>query len=417
MRPSKPSSPRIDFDRETGDAPILIEFPTRSASLAALLPPDLSLRASVGRLDLLAMSGFERPRCRRFRRVRVTIVIVSRRPSISVLLPVFNGARYLPACLESLASQTCGDFEVVAVDDGSTDATPTILDAWQRRDRRLRVVRTAHRGLVATLNTGLEKARAALIARMDADDIAMPRRFELQRRALEARPRIDVVGCQVIHFSSQPVGLGFQIYERWLNSLIEDEEIRRDMFVESPLAHPSVIYRRRAVLAVGGYRDRGWPEDYDLWLRLADRGAVFSKVRESLLRWRDHSGRMTRTDRRYAVEKFIECKAHHLSRGPLSGRKRVVIWGAGQTGRRLSKHLLRRDAPLEAFVDIDPAKCGRELRGVPILDPDQLERLGDVDSGRPLLLAAVASRGARRKIRRHLDGRGWRETKDYWCVA
>jgi glycosyltransferase involved in cell wall biosynthesis len=342
---------------------------------------------------------------------------VNRRPAVSVLLPVFNAARFLDACLESLASQTCQDFEVVAVDDGSKDSTPSILDSWRRRDSRFRIVRTPHQGLVTALNIGLERVRAEFIARMDADDIALPRRLELQKQLLETRRQVDVVGCRVTHFSSNSVGRGFRLYERWLNGLIEDHEIRRDMFIESPLAHPSVMYRRKTILAAGAYRERGWPEDYDLWLRLAGRGAVFAKVRKSLIRWRDHRGRLTRTDRRYAVEKFIECKAHYLARGPLAGRERVLIWGAGQTGRRLSKHLLRRGVTLEAFVDIDPAKCGRTLRGVPIVDPDRLEKMHDIRSGRGLLLAAVASRGARLKIRRHLDDRGWLETRDYWCVA
>ena len=169
-------------------------------------------------------------------------------------------------------------------------------------------------------------------------------------------------------------------------------------------------------MEAGGYRDEGWPEDYDLWLRLADRGHRFSKVPQILLRWRQHEGRLTRTDSRYAVERFLECKAHHLVVGPLQGADRVILWGAGQTGRRLSKHLLRRHAPIEAFIDIDPRKIGASLRGLPILEPAGLPGLLGAP-GRSLVLAAVSSRGAREIIRRHMSELGLREADDFWCVA
>lgn len=339
--------------------------------------------------------------------------------SVSVLLPVFNAGRFLDACLSSLAAQTLDAFEVVIVDDGSSDSTTEIIESWMERDDRLRVVHTPHRGLVAALNTGLDHCCGSLIARMDADDIAHPERLERQQQALEDHPEIDVLGSNVAHFSTADdgVGLGLRIYEQWLNSLVDDHEIRRDLFVESPLAHPSVMVRRRAFQAVDGYLDNGWPEDYDLWLRMAAAGATFSKLRSTLLQWRDHPERLTRTDRRYAVTRFLECKAHHLVAGPLAGRERVIIWGAGQTGRRLSKFLLRLGAPLEAFVDIDPRKCGKTLRRLPIISPEELEERRFAGDESPLLLAAVPSRGARAKIRARLESRGWQETRDFWCVA
>ncbi|MEJ2189864.1 MAG: glycosyl transferase, partial [Acidobacteriota bacterium] len=103
-----------------------------------------------------------------------------------------------------------------------------------------------------------------------------------------------------------------------------------------------------------------------------------------------------------------------LLRGPLAGARRVVIWGAGQTGRRLSKHLLRGQAPLEVFIDIDPHKIGSTLRGRPIVGIDDLPRhLGEST----VVLAAVASRGARQLIRRQLDAIGLVEGREYWCVA
>jgi len=341
---------------------------------------------------------------------------VSSPPSISVLLPVWNAEPYLEECLQSLAAQSWTDFEVIAVDDGSDDGSGERLEDWAARDGRCRLFRLPHQGLVKTLNAGLERCRGELVARMDADDLADPRRLELQATALRQDPSLDLVACLVRHFPDESVAEGFRIYEEWLNSLVEHDEILRERFIESPMPHPAVMARRRVLAEAGGYRETGGPEDYDLWLRLAADGRRFRKVPEYLYLWREHPDRLTRTDSRYAVERFLACKAHHLARGPLAGRERVIVWGAGQTGRRLSKHLKREGVPLQAFIDIDPAKVGRTLRGLPIHPPEELPRLTSA-AGSFVILAAVSSRGARQLIRDRLGELGHREAVDFWCVA
>lgn len=338
------------------------------------------------------------------------------RPAVSVLLPVRDAGPYLETCLRSLAWQTLTDFEVVAVDDGSRDGSDARLAAWAQRDPRFRLLRRPAAGLIPTLNAGLEACRAPYVARLDADDAMPRRRLALQRQALEEDPDLDVVSCLVRHFPRHRVATGFRLYERWLNSLCHHQDILRERFIESPLPHPSVMVRRHVLTATGGYRDCGWPEDYDLWLRLAQRGATFAKVPRVLYFWREHPQRLTRTDRRYAVGRFLQCKATHLAAGPLRGCQRVILWGAGQTGRRLAGHLLRLGVPLVACLDIDPRKIGRTLRGLPIHDADDLPTLWQ-QPGRGVVLAAVAARGARQLIRARLQGWALREGEDFWCVA
>jgi hypothetical protein len=202
----------------------------------------------------------------------------------------------------------------------------------------------------------------------------------------------------------------------WQNSLVLDEDIRREIFIESPLAHPSVIFRSELVEQVGGYQEHGWPEDYDLWLRLYLAGAQFGKVSRELLEWRERPERLTRTDSRYSLENFLRLKAHYLRQGPLEGREAVFIWGAGMMGRRLGKQLERLRVPLAAYLDIDPRKIGRTRRGLPILAPEEL--LGWWQrSPNPILLAAVGARGARPLIRARLTGFGLREGQDWLFAA
>jgi glycosyltransferase involved in cell wall biosynthesis len=335
-------------------------------------------------------------------------------PLVSVLLPVRNAGSYLGQCIASLDRQTLTDFEVVVVDDGSTDGSAAVLDEWAARDPRVSVMHRETSGLVATLNVGLERCRGEFVARMDADDVSHPRRLELQVGEMEELPWVGVVSCLVRHFPWRAVGDGFRAYEDWLNSLRTPEAIARERFVESPVVHPSVLVRRQLFETVGRYKETKGPEDFDLWLQFLEAHVCFSKVDRYLYFWREHPERLTRVDGRYSVENFLRCKARYLLSGPLAGCERVVIWGAGQTGRRLSKHLLRGKATIEAFVDIDPEKIGNTLRDRPIIGVDGLPAL--IGPG-TVVLAAVGSRGARALIRKQLDNIGLREGWDYWCVA
>ena len=203
------------------------------------------------------------------------------RPRVSVLLPVRDEEPFLGECLESLSAQTLPDFEVIAVDDGSTDATPGILEAHARADSRFRVLRQEPAGMVAASERARAEARAPLLARMDADDVALPERLELQVAAIEEEG-LAAVGGRVEYFPEPTDGL--RAYADWLNSLVTVEAALRDLWVECPLPGPGLTARAELV----SYRDHGWPEDYDLILRIWEAGGSFRNVDALVHRWRDH---------------------------------------------------------------------------------------------------------------------------------
>ncbi len=341
---------------------------------------------------------------------------MSTTPRVSVLLPVYNAAATLDEALVSLSQQTLTDFEIVVVDDGSTDGTRERLRAWAQREPRLRLLTHPHRGLVAALNAGLAACRAPLVARMDADDRAHPERLMAQAAYLAEHPEVVVVGTQVEAFPAQAVGPGLRRYLTWQNALLTDAAIRREIFVESPFTHPSVMYRREVIQAVGGYRSVPWAEDYDLWLRLYLAGARFGKIRRVLLWWREHPTRLTHTDPRCSPEAFFRAKAHYLARGPLADRDAVLLWGAGLAGRKLGRHLLAEGVPIRAYLDIDPRKIGRTRHGRPIYPPKALPSLWRA-AVRPALLVAVGVPSARPLLRQRLRAQGLREGADWWFAA
>jgi glycosyltransferase involved in cell wall biosynthesis len=337
-------------------------------------------------------------------------------PVVSVLMPCYNSSLWMDEALESLVCQTLSDIEIICVEDGSTDDTPVHLEQWAARDRRLRVLRQPHAGVLAASNAGLQSCTAPYIARLDADDRAHPERLARQVAYLESHPEVGLVSCLVQGFPASQVRQGFAIYLDWLNGLTSDEAIRREIFIESPLPHPSVTYRRDLVLRLGGYQEYGWPEDYDLWMRMYLAGVRFAKLSKVLVEWREHPARLTRTDSRYSLENFLRLKAWYLSAGPLKERQAIIIWGAGMVGRRLGKQLLKLGAPVEAYIDIDPRKIGSTRRNRPVLAPEALPALWRRFDA-PALLGAVGSRGARQLIRQHLTTLGLREGLDWWAVA
>lgn len=252
-------------------------------------------------------------------------------PAISVLLPVRDAGPWLAASLASLWRQTLRDFEVIAVDDGSRDGSGERLEREAERERRLRVVRTPPRGLPAALDTALVLARAPYVARHDADDLSHRERFAAQLAYLRGHRGVAVVGSRVRLFPAGGYGAGMRRWAAWHNSLLGHDEMQREVFIDSPLAHGTALVRRAALAAVGGWRERGWAEDLDLWLRLFERGARFAKLPRALYGWRQHPGSSTRTDPRYARERFVALKAEFLARGPLAHGRRATLVGVGSS--------------------------------------------------------------------------------------
>jgi glycosyltransferase involved in cell wall biosynthesis len=337
-------------------------------------------------------------------------------PDVSVLLPCYNTSETLEESLTSLQNQTYPDFEVVCIDDGSTDESADILEEWSKKDPRFVLLKTKHQGVVGAANAGLSLCRAEIIVRMDADDLCHPDRIKLQRDYLIENPDIAVVGSFVKGFPKDQIGEGFQLYYSWLNSLVTHEDITREIFVESPIANPCAAFRKSWIQDLGGYQDQGWPEDYDLWLRYYLAGARFAKIPQVLLEWREHPERLTHVDPRYSLENFLRCKSHYIARGPARDRDAVFIWGAGMTGRRLSKHLVREGLPLTAFVEVDQKKIGNTRRGKPIISSEEL--LGEWSNyNNPILVTAVRARKAAPLIRVTLEDLGLIEGQDWWQAA
>ena len=335
---------------------------------------------------------------------------MTKRPLVSILLPAFEAAATLPACLASIRRQTLADWECVIVDDGSGDTTLQVARAAAATDPRFSLVERPHLGLVAALSAGLERCTGALVARMDADDIMRRDRLARQAAALERDPGLSAVGCHVRLFPRRALPPRRREYEAWLNGLRSEADVARDAFVECPVAHPTLMMRRD--MAALGYRDADWPEDYDLLHRALAAGLRVSMVPERLLLWRDSAGRLSRTDPRYRLERFTACKAHFLARGFLRAAERYVLWGYGATGRALRRALAAEGRLPSHVIEVKAGRIGQRIHGAPVIP---VQALDDV-RGVPIVVS-VARRGPRGEVRAALAARGFIEGSDYVCAA
>ena len=330
---------------------------------------------------------------------------------IAIVMPVFNAATALRAALDSAMRQTVGDFEAVVVDDGSTDDTPALLEEAARHDGRIRVIRQDHQGIVAALNRGIEASTGELIARMDADDLCDPRRLELQSSHLSAHPETGLVSCRVDFGGDRAAAAGYARYVDWTNSLLVHEQIALNRFRESPLAHPSVMFRRELVARYGGYRDGDFPEDYELWLRWLDAGVRMGKCPETLLTWNDPPGRLSRAHDRYSPGNFWRIKAQYLARWLAANNPhhpRVIAVGSGRVTRRRVDRLMERGVEIVAYADLDPAKVGRVHGGRPVIHHDDIPAPASC-----FVIPCVSSIGAADHIRAFLETRGFVAGRSY----
>jgi len=330
---------------------------------------------------------------------------------ISIIMPVRDAGQYLASAVASILSQTLTDWELLLVDDHSSDGA---IAALPQGDRRLKLLRNPERGLVSALNYGFAQAQGQYLARMDGDDLAEPTRLEMQRAFMQQSPQVDIVGAQVRIFG-ELAGNGARRYQSWLNQLTKPDAIARELFIESPLPHPSVMFRRQAWLRLGHYVDGAGPEDYDLWLRAAQLGLRMAKPEGILMHWRDHDGRLTRNDARYSSKQFWRTKASHLLRWRSADRP-LMIWGAGPSGAALFDALSAEGcAPerVQGFLDLHPRRIGGRKRGLPVFALDgALSAAPDT-----LVLVAVGTAGVRDEIRQWFDQHQLHEGVDYLFVA
>lgn len=329
-------------------------------------------------------------------------------PLVSILIPFKNTARFLPECIGSILAQTYENWEVLAVDDHSTDDSQAFLKSYAQTDSRFQIFTNVGQGIIEALRTGYAKSTGLFITRMDSDDIMAPNRLEVMVASLLEHGKGHLAVGQVNYFSHRGISNGYARYEQWLNGLTASGTNYSAIYKECVVPSPCWMVHREDLEVCGAFKPDRYPEDYDLSFRFYEKGLRCIPCRHILHHWRDYDTRTSRTSGHYAQNYFLNIKLHYFLKLDHDPTRPLTIWGAGKKGKKIAKGLLKNK--IEFFwLCNNPKKIGRIIYGKKMLHHSVLRQLDN-----PQSFVTVANEEAQRMIRDFFSALGQKEGKDYF---
>ncbi len=326
----------------------------------------------------------------------------------SILLPVFNAAPWLNDCLNSILQQTEGNWELVAVDDFSTDESWKIIQAFAKKDRRIKVFQNDEKGIIPALRLAFENSTGRLITRMDADDIMMPNKLEALKKVLIESGKGYISTGLVSYFSENELGDGYRKYAQWLNDLALSGDPYSEIYKECVLPSPCWMMYRTDLVKCNGFDSDRYPEDYDLCFRFYQHNMKPIAVNQVLHQWRDHPERSSRTMEVYADNRFFDIKLDYFLALDYYHSRPIIIWGTGRNGKKLAQKLRDRGQNFR-WVCNNPNKWGKDILGVTI---ESFKKLPTI--WQPQVLISVASPDGKKEIQVFLDQIGYEKNYHYF---
>jgi len=327
---------------------------------------------------------------------------------VSIIIPFKNTKQYLSACLESIIVQTHTDWEVLAVDDSSSDSSNDLVFDFTQKDQRIRLFQNKGQGIIPALQTGYAHAKGDFITRMDSDDIMTPNRLQVMVQSLKAYGKGHLAVGQVRYFSDRGISDGYARYERWLNRLTSEAKNYSEIYKECVIPSPCWMAHRDDFEACGGFEPNRYPEDYDLTFRFYEKGLKIIPCSELLHLWRDYDTRTSRTHEHYAQNYFLDIKFHYFLKLDYDPDCSLVIWGAGFKGKTLAKKAIDQKIPFTWLCD-NPNKIGKKIYGQPLVHFRALETLKH-----PQSIITVANQDAQEEIKTYLQSLAQRPMVDYF---
>jgi glycosyltransferase involved in cell wall biosynthesis len=288
-------------------------------------------------------------------------------------MPVKNAGPYLKSCLDSILAQTNTEWELVAVNDCSTDDSEAILIEYAEKHGNIRVVRSDGVGIVSALQKAYELSNGDFIHRMDADDLMPVNKLELMAGSITEG---SVVTGKVSYFCDErEVGEGFLKYTDWLNGLMEEGDFWRDVYRECPVPSSAWMMHRADFERIGGFTSGLMPEDYDLAFRILKHKLRVIRLNQVVHHWRDSETRVSRNEKQYFPVAYLPLKVHYFLELHRDSNKTLVLWGAGTKGKLVAKELLERNVVF-TWITNNEKKIGKDIYGV-VLKSDNEQELAN----------------------------------------
>lgn len=317
-------------------------------------------------------------------------------PLISILMPVYNAMPFLSECLESICNQDYSNWELLAVNDFSTDNSGSVLAAYAKKDKRIKVYQNQAKGIIPALHLAFAKSSGEVISRMDADDRMPLDKLTKMQALLSKKGKTTVVTGLVKYFSATGIRDGYHRYEQWLNTILSEGRAYEEIYRECVVPSPAWMIHREDLVTCGAFEANQYPEDYDLVFRFYEAGFKIATVPALVHYWRDHPERSSRTMEQYANSAYFALKVPYFLKLDYDRARPLVLWGAGKKGKSVAKLLLANQNDFHWLCD-NPAKIGQTIYGTLLFAESKIESLVN-----PQILIVVSNPEDQQKIRSYL---------------
>lgn len=332
-------------------------------------------------------------------------------PLVSILMPVYNAAPFLVECLDSICGQSYQNWELLAVNDYSTDQSETILRNYARKDKRIQVFQNQAKGIIPALRLAFVNSKGSYITRMDADDRMPPDKLSKMQALLTEQGSGNLVTGLVKYFSAVGIRDGYKRYEEWLNTILLENRAYAEIYRECVIPSPAWMIHKADLINCGAFEPAVYPEDYDLVFRFYEAGLKVAVVPEVVHHWRDHPKRSSRTMEQYANTAYFALKVPYFLKLDYDSKRPLVVWGAGKKGKALARLLLDEQVHFHWLCD-NPAKIGLSIYGVPLFGISKLENFTH-----PQVLVVVSNPVEQQQIRNQLHELNLKVGKDYFFMV
>ena len=330
------------------------------------------------------------------------------KPLISILTPFKNTSEYLPECLNSIIQQSFENWELLIIDDHSTDNSYTIVNEYAKKDSRIRLIKNSGFGIIHALRLAFEKSSGTFITRMDSDDIMHPEKLDIMLNDLKIYGRKHIALGLVKYFSATGIGDGYAKYESWLNTLTSEGNNYSDIYKECVIPSPCWMIHRDDLIACDAFQPNRYPEDYDLTFRFYKHKIKCIPSQHLLHFWRDYGTRASRTDSNYTENHFLDIKLHYYLELNFNTSRPLTLWGAGKKGKTIAKLLQSKQVDFIWICD-NPKKIGKHIYGMELFNFDHLKILQN-----PQSIITVANPTEQQVIKFYFESINMEPMKDYF---
>lgn len=327
---------------------------------------------------------------------------------ISILIPFKDTEAYLEECLQSVIEQHYAQWEVLAIDDHSSDRSAEIVGRFSKADPRIKLYTNKGKGIIDALRTAYAASKGELVTRMDSDDVMERNKLKVMAESLQAHGPGHLAVGQVRYFSERGISNGYERYEHWLNRLTERGSNYSEIYKECVVPSPCWMAYRGDLDACGAFGSDRYPEDYDLTFRFYEKGLRCIPCNQVLHRWRDYDTRTSRTSEHYAQNYFLDIKLHYFLRLDHDPKRKLALWGAGGKGKEIAKGLIKKGIDFYWLCD-NPNKIGKEIYGKHMWHYSKLKELPRAQS-----IITVANEDAQGMIRAYLAELGQEPMVDFF---